>query len=169
MNRTAITSPAFTPPMGRFPRPGPSKRRTTIKNAIGLVGIVLFLMSPGPLSAQHVFIAGVDRPSKCQFATRPLLDDLQMTEFPRNWTIIVACNQLVWEQLQRRAEAKATHTAFTNLQRRITILNGEIYRNSLPLAGTAHRTPRLVLLHERGHIVCGCEDEWNADRAVGIE
>jgi hypothetical protein len=140
-----------------------------VRNPIGLVGIVLLLMLPRSLNAQHVFIAGVDRPSKCQFATRPLLADLQTTKFPRNWTIIVACNQLVWEQLQWRGEAEATHTAFTNLQGRITILNGEIYRKPLPLAGTAHRTPRLVLQHERGHIVCGCEDEWKADRAAGIE
>ena len=140
-----------------------------MRNPIRLVRILLLFILSGSLNAQHVLVAGVNRLSNCQFATRPLLADLQAVRFPTNWTIVVTCNRLVWEWLQRHSDAQATRTGFTNLEGRITVLNGELYLKPLPLAGTAHRTPRLVLQHERGHIVCGCEEEWRADRAAEIE
>ena len=110
-------------------------------------------------------MAGVERAANCGFATRPLIADLNELRYPKEWTVLVACNVLVWEQLQRNADAFETETAFTNLRGRITVLNGEIYREILPLRGTSHRTPRLVLRHELGHIICGCGDEARADRA----
>ena len=117
---------------------------------------------------QKIFVVGVSRPETCAYATRPLIQDLSGIGFPKDWRFAVACTPIAWEQLQRIGDAARTHTAFTNLKGRITILNGAIYLQSLPLHGTIHRTPRTVLEHEYGHLVCNCADEANADIAAGL-
>jgi len=111
------------------------------------------------------FRAGVTRVADCEFATKPLLADLQAVRYPHKWTIVVACNGIVWQRLQRRADAQGTNTAFTNLQHGITVLNGLMYLEMVPLRGSVHARPRLVLKHEYGHILCKCQDEIVADRA----
>jgi len=118
-----------------------------------------------PARAQKIFVAGVKQAADCSFATKPLIRDLQTVRYPRDWTIVVACNKAVWQQLQRKADAQGTDTGFTNVEHRITVLNGLMYLASLPLRG-AHNTPQLVLKHEYGHILCKCGDEMMADRAA---
>jgi hypothetical protein len=119
-------------------------------------------------SAQRVLVAGVKHPADCEFATAPLIKDLRGIGFPRDWTIVVACNPIMWQKLQRKGNAFGTHTAYTNLAGRVTVVNAEIYRESLPLRGSTHSTPKLVLEHEHGHVVCQCNDEAEADRAAGL-
>jgi hypothetical protein len=119
---------------------------------------------PLSTSAQKILVVGVNRVASCEFATQPLVHDLVGLGYPRDWTIVVACTKIVWQELQHRADAQQTETAFTSLDHRMTVLNGEIYRESLPLRWTTHRTPRLVLKHEAGHILCRCPDEDAADR-----
>jgi hypothetical protein len=135
-----------------------------VRNPIRLSGILLLSALSIASHAQRVYVTGVKRAADCEFATRPLIADLQELRYPKEWNILVACNSPVWERLQRKADAFETKTAFTNLQGHITVLNGEIYRQMLPLRGTDHRTPRLVLKHELGHIICGCDGEARADR-----
>ena len=135
-----------------------------MRNPIRLSGILLLSALSIASHAQRVYVTGVKRVTNCEFATRPLIADLQELRYPKEWNILVACNRLVWERLQRNADAFETKTAFTNLQGRLTVLNGEIYQEMPPLRGTDHRTPRLVLKHELGHIICGCDDEERADR-----
>jgi hypothetical protein len=118
--------------------------------------------------AQRILVAGVKQPADCQFATAPLIKDLRGIGFPRDWTIVVACNPIEWQKLQRKGDAFGTNTAYTNLDGRITVVNAEIYRESLLLHGTTHSTPKLVLEHEHGHVVCQCNDEGQADRAAGL-
>jgi hypothetical protein len=125
-------------------------------------------MRPALAQSQRILVVGVKQVADCQFATRPLQADLRQINFPRNWTFVVACNPIAWDNLQTKADAFETHTAFTNLHRRMTVLNGWMYREALPLPGTAHSTPSMVLRHELGHIVCACPDEVQADRAGGI-
>ena len=93
--------------------------------------------------------------------------DLQIVPYPVDWTIIVACNQVAWKQVQQKADALQTNTAFTNLRDRITVINGDIYLAVLPLPG-AHRNPKIILQHEAGHIICNCDNEDMADVAGGI-
>ncbi len=76
----------------------------------------------------------------------------------------MACNDIVWQRLRRKADAQGTDTAFT-IQHGITILNGLTYLEMPPLRGSVHASPRLVLKHEYGHILCKCHDEIMADRA----
>jgi len=59
-------------------------------------------------------------------------------------------------------------TAFTNLKGRLTVLNGMIYLQPVPLRGTNQRTPKSVLQHELGHILCKCSDEAKADKTAGL-
>jgi len=118
--------------------------------------------------AQKVLVVGVKRPETCAFATGPLIEDLKDVSFPKDWRIAIACTAIAWKELQRKGDAFATNTAYTNLKGRITILNGAIYQQPLPLRGTTRRTPKNVLRHELGHIVCQCGDEDKADHAAGF-
>ena len=128
--------------------------------------LALFVTST---NAQTIFAAGSRSLSDCGYAVRPLLADLNAIRFPSDWTIVVACTPAVWNYLQIKADARRTRTAFTNLDSRITVVNGAIYLEQPPLHGTAHRTPRTVLQHERGHILCRCGDEGKADSFSGLD
>lgn len=137
-----------------------------MRNPFRPLVIVLLSLLTVATHAQKILVAGVKRVADCEFATRPLIRDLQLVHYPPNWTIVVACNRVVWDKLRRKAEAQGTDTGFTNTQHRITVLNGLMYLETRPLRGTAHDGPLLVLKHEYGHILCGCDDELMADRAV---
>jgi hypothetical protein len=128
------------------------------------LGILLLSLPTVATHAQTILVAGVKRAADCEFATKPLIADLHVVRYPHDWTIVVACNDIVWQRLQRKADVQRTNTAFTYIQHGITVLNGLMYLE-IPLRGTDHRTPRLVLKHELGHIICGCDDEERADRA----
>lgn len=128
--------------------------------------LALFVAS---VRAQKIVVAGSKTVVQCDYAVRPLIADLQAVLFPKDWTIVVACTPGVWSYLQTRADARATHTAFTNLRGRVTVINAAIYLEAWPLHGTSHRTPRLVLEHERGHILCHCGDESKADESSGAD
>ena len=119
------------------------------------------------VQAQQIFVAGVKTVVGCNFAVRPLIADLHAVRFPNDWIIILACTPSAWNYLQTKADARDTHTAFTNLRAHITVVNAAIYLEALPLRYTAHRTPRSVLEHERGHILCRCSDEQKADSWSG--
>ena len=138
-----------------------------MRNPLRLVAILLLLLLPLSTRAQQILVLGVKTPDSCRFATGPLIADLVSVPYPKDWTIVVACTATVWDQLQRKADALQTNTGFTNLQNHITAINGQIYRATQPLQGTVHRAPSLVLRHERGHILCQCDGEAEADRAAG--
>lgn len=123
----------------------------------------------GTLLAQKIFVVGVRTPDGCAFATKALIQDLKGIDFPKDWTFAVACTPTAWGELERNGDAFGTATAFTNLKGRTTILNGTMYLQSLPLLGTTHRTPRSVLEHEYGHILCNCNDVPKADVAAGLQ
>jgi hypothetical protein len=136
-----------------------------VRNLFRPVPIVLLSLLTVATHAQRILVAGVKRPADCEFATKPLIADLQTVHYPRHWTIIVACNDIVWQRLQLKADARGTNTAFTDIQHRITVLNGLMYLVMPPLRGTVHASSRLVLEHEYGHILCKCHDEFMADVA----
>ena len=137
-----------------------------MRNPIRMGVIVVLSLMSLKTHAQQVLAAGVEDAKACEFALRPLLADLQSLHYPHDWRIIVACNRPTWARLQGKFDAGLTRTAFTNVRGRITVLNGEIYCETLPLTGTIHRNPKLVLKHELGHILCRCESEQEADRWI---
>lgn len=91
-------------------------------------------------------------------AIKPAVFEVGRVPFPRGWTVIVACNEVQWFMLQRKAGAPGTQHAFTNVKARITIVRGAIF-----LRGAEARTAHRVLLHEIGHIRCACDDEAKAE------
>ena len=134
---------------------------------LGSILLVLTALS-GALPAQKIVVVGAT-PAQCAFATKPLIRDLKGVDFPRDWTIAVACTPNAWEGLQRKGDFLNTVTAVTYMKSRTTVLNGAIYLQSLPLQGTIHITPRSVLEHEYGHILCNCDDEAKADKAAELD
>lgn len=136
-----------------------------MKKSKGLFVILALTLPLGSAFAQKIQVAGVKKAMDCELVTRPLLADLPAVGFPEDWTIIVACNQEVWRLLQRRANATLTNTAFTQVENRITVINGMMYMETLPLKGSTHATPLAVLKHEHGHILCNCNDERKANAA----
>lgn len=136
-----------------------------MRSPIRLLGILLLCLLPLASQGQRILVAGAKKVASCEFATRPLMHDLRTMRYPLDWTIVVACNRVAWAELQQKADALQTNTAFTNLDTHITVINGEIYRATTPLLGM-HRTPELVLRHEVGHILCGCDGEEAADQAA---
>jgi hypothetical protein len=144
-------------------------QRRTVKNPFRPGSILLFSTAlSGMLQAQKIVVLGVPTVDKCAFATKPLIQDLKGISFPKDWTIAVACTQAIWDRLQRKRDDFNTVTAFTNLKGRLTVLNGAIYLQPVPLPGTNHWTPRSVLTHELGHILCNCDDEAKADKAANL-
>lgn len=140
-----------------------------MKNPFRL-GFILLLSTAlsSMLQAQKIVVLGVPAADKCTFATKPLIEDLKSIGFPKDWTIAVACTPDIWERLQRKRDDFNTVTAFTNLKGRLTVLNGAIYLEPVLLRGTRHWTPRSVLAHELGHILCNCDDEAKADKAASL-
>lgn len=139
-----------------------------MRNPYRLSCILLLFMLPGAAPAQRILVAGVKQVSSCEGPVRLLQADLRAIHFPKDWTFVVACNPIMWETLQRAGNAFETHTGFTNLNGRTTVLNARIYAEMPPLSGSRHATTRLVLQHELGHVLCGCGDEWRADEAGGV-
>jgi hypothetical protein len=119
-------------------------------------------------TAQNILVAGVERPAQCDTLTGQLITKLKGIGYPQNWTIVVACTRSAWDQLRSRANALHTITAFTNLEQRLTVINGEILRRPFPLPGTSHKNARDILRHEHGHILCACGDELRADKIEGL-
>lgn len=68
----------------------------------GLFVILALTLPLGSASAQKIQVASVNKASDCELATHPLLADLPAVGFPKDWTIVVACNQEVWRLLQLR-------------------------------------------------------------------
>lgn len=92
-------------------------------------------------------------------AVKLLLEEISQVPFPEDWTIVLACTRLDWEKLQRTGDAQAARRAFSNLEGKITVLNGAIFYHA-NVGRPVHR----VLLHEAGHIHCRCSDEDQAER-----
>jgi hypothetical protein len=92
-------------------------------------------------------------------ALKPAVEEIARVPFPDIWTVVIACNDMKWEMLQRKADAQATNNAFTNVEGRITVVRGGLF-----LRNTVGRPAHRVLLHEIGHIQCNCGDEGKAER-----
>ena len=92
-------------------------------------------------------------------AAKEAAREIGRVPFPPGWSVVVACNDMQWELLQRRADAQGTFSAFTNVKGRITVIRGGVF-----LRETALRPAHRVLLHEIGHIQCNCDDEGRAEQ-----
>ncbi len=90
-------------------------------------------------------------PSRCDDMTKPVMEAIKKLPFPVGWKIVVACNDITWENLRRHAGNPKTKVAFTSLDAHITIVNGNRMQFPEPL-----ESPQRVLAHELEHIRCNC-------------
>ena len=91
-------------------------------------------------------------------AAKPAVTEIDRIPFPQGWTVVIACNEIQWDLLQRNADTQETKHAFTNLNGRVTVVRGAMF-----LRPMATRPVHQVLLHEIGHIQCACNDESKAE------
>lgn len=117
--------------------------------------VILLVVS---VSAHAVGLVKVWTTDKACPAMKPALSEIAHVPFPMEWIVVVACNDVRWEALQRKADALATWGAFTNVKGKITVVRGTIFLQSM-----GSRSVRRILLHEVGHIRCNCGDEGKAE------
>jgi len=118
-------------------------------------GFIVLVLSLCAHAAAAVNIWATDK--ACP-VIKPAAVEIARVPFPAGWTVLVACNEVQWVRLQRKADAQGTQYAFTNVKGRITVVRGAIF-----LRGVEGRTAHRVLLHEIGHIRCDCDDETKAE------
>jgi hypothetical protein len=140
-----------------------------VKKSLRLLCILSVL---APCSVAHasvkVVTVGVKTPTECP-ALRPLIADLEDVQFPDGWTVYVACTARAWDDAGRQLQTRGrTNAAMTSQAGHFTVINGAVYSPSFDWAGTRQRTGMEVLRHERGHILCRCNNEDRADKAAGL-
>lgn len=127
---------------------------------------VLTLCRVAPASVKVVSV-GAKAPSECP-SLSALIADLKDVPFPDGWTVYITCTARAWDDAGRQLDTKGrTNAAITSQAKHFTIINGAVYRSSFDWTGTRQRTGKEVLRHERGHILCRCNDEDQADKAAG--
>jgi len=87
---------------------------------------------------------------------------IQEAGFPKQWLVIIACNDRDWKRIQNGARLSPYHekTAFTSLKKKTTVVNLKVFDS----AANMGYLPMNVLHHEVGHIRCQCADEEEAEK-----
>lgn len=142
-----------------------------------LVCVLLLLTSPlwarkhksnppaGGTNVPHprIVLDGIQNMPLCGLHRAALEEELKTLAYPADWTIRVTCGVSYWDTARRTANYPRTSTAFSMLHARVTVLNGEIFKQSEPFY-------RGIIAHELGHIQCDCADEAVADKiALNLE
>lgn len=126
-----------------------------MKNLIRLGCSITLLFVASRVRGDNILVSS----KKCPVQTAAVQTIRSLpSPYPEDWTIVVTCSDGDWEFLQRKADALQTDRAFTNLKAKITVVRGEMFLNPFPF-----RPPRLILLHELGHITCQCANEEKAE------
>jgi len=87
----------------------------------------------------------------CKREFLPIRQTLVTLPIPDDWTFVVVCSPIVWDNLLRRTDGLGkTNTAFTNLEAHYTYFNGSNF------------SPR-VAAHELGHILGHTADHEKAE------
>ena len=131
---------------------------------------ILSVLTPCRVAHASVKVVsvGVKTPTECP-ALAPLVADLKDVQFPDGWTVYVTCTANAWDDAGRQLDTKGrTSVAMTSQAKRFTVINGAVYLSSFDWTGTHQRTGKQVLRHERGHILCRCNNEDRADKAAGL-
>jgi len=90
---------------------------------------------------------------------------IEAAGFPKDWRVIIACNEKDWERIQYGVTLSPYHarTAFTSMRLKTTAVNLRIFDS----ACNGGNSPMNVLHHEVGHIRCKCSNEDEADKQGG--
>ena len=111
--------------------------------------IVLFVAQAVEAKSRILLLGGTAENCKGEFL--PIRDTLNTLPIPDDWTFVVACSPIAWDNLLRRIDGLGkTNTAFTNLEVHYTYFNGSNF------------SPR-VAAHELGHILGQTADHEKAE------
>ncbi len=120
-----------------------------------VVGFFLLFLALQTAEAKSRIVLLGGTPENCKSEFVPIRATLGNLPIPDDWTFVVVCTSIVWDNLLRRTDGLGkTHTAFTNLKAHHTYFNGSNF------------APR-VAAHELGHIVGNTEDHEQAE-AMGF-
>jgi hypothetical protein len=114
----------------------------------------LNVIKPEPI---HIVLDGARKPGDCLLEGEAVRKEVQTLPFPPGWKIAIMCTPVRWATLIEQVNPPRTHTAFTSLNQRITVLNGAIFHD-FPLRY------RHTMAHELAHIQCECTDEGYAEK-----
>ena len=116
---------------------------------------VFLLVSLSSAQAKSRFLLLGGTATDCKPQYLPVRTVLLTLPIPDDWTFVVACTPIVWDELLRRSDGLGkTETAFTNLTGHYTYFNGSQF------------APR-VAAHELGHILGTTEDHERAEN-IGL-
>jgi hypothetical protein len=116
---------------------------------------ILALLCP---TLQAVTITAVGVPVSTAQPVLAIVNTL--SDYPADWRIYVASEQQ-WAGLMGKVD-HTSRAAVTDRKQHITIVRGLLFTD---IAATGvHVTAQHVLAHELGHIMCNCDDEWEAEK-----
>ena len=139
-----------------------------MKSPLAVLILFLSLGFKQGQAAVKVVSVGVKTPAECPALTR-LVADLKAVPFPDGWTIYVVCTMGAWDDAGQQLDTRGrTNAAITSQAHHFTVINGALYSPFFDWTGTRQRNGQDVLRHERGHILCKCNDEDKADKAARL-
>ena len=113
------------------------------------LSLLFFVLQVAEAKSRILLLGGT--PQNCKDEFLPIRDTLARLPLPDDWTFVVTCSPMVWDNLLRRTDGFGkTHTAFTNLDAHYTYFNGHNF------------APR-VAAHELGHILGHTTDHEQAE------
>ena len=118
--------------------------------ALILSALVVLSVAQAVEAKSRILILG-GTAENCKTEFLPIQETLNNLPIPNDWTFVVACTPIVWDNLLRRIDGLGkTNTAFTNLESHFTYFNGSNF------------SPR-VAAHELGHILGQTTDHDKAE------
>ena len=110
-----------------------------------------------PEAPIRIVLDGTRHPGDCVKEGKQLQAELQTLRYPPGWTLAIMCTPVRWDSILREADVRNTDAAFTRISERITIFNGDIFREFPP-------NYRHIMAHELAHITCNCADEGRTEK-----
>lgn len=105
----------------------------------------------------QIVLDGARKAGDCKQEGSLLFSELHLFRFPPGWRVAIVCTPVRWEQILQQRDLDYRTRAFTNLESRLTVLNGDIFRE-FP------SNYRHIIAHELGHVRCQCKEEDRADQ-----
>src|SRR4051794_33075213 len=87
------------------------------------------LVPKNPNGYPHFLVHGVRQSSQCQRMVVAAATELATFKggYPADWSLVIVCNDVAWKALLQVADQRSTYTAFTVLEKKHTIIRGDIF------------------------------------------
>jgi hypothetical protein len=111
--------------------------------------------------------AGMRVSSTCSDWSGKVLDTVLSLEHPQSWTYYVICDQPTWERTKAQAGSPDTEWAFTDIERKFTVVNAQMFSASAVMR--TGWSPRFAIAHELGHIALKTKSEEKANAWARVQ